>query len=99
MARKNEEEFQRYYDRAKKICIVLAVSLTLLFLMLSGVLLRLLGTKEEVYDMAREYVNIIFLGIPFLVFLPTVLRGIEKQGKQPHTAVCNDSFLAVQHCS
>ena len=49
---KNEEEFQRYYDRAKKICIVLAVSLTLLFLMLSGVLLRLLGTKEEVYDMA-----------------------------------------------
>lgn len=77
---KNEEEFQRYYDRAKKICIVLAVSLTLLFLMLSGVLLRLLGTKEEVYDMAREYVNIIFLGIPFLVFYQLFSGALRSRG-------------------
>lgn len=77
---KNEEEFQRYYDRAKKICIVLAVSLTLLFLMLSGVLLRLLGTKEEVYDMAREYVNIIFLGIPFLAFYQLFSGALRSRG-------------------
>ena len=77
---KNEEEFQRYYDRAKKICIVLAVSLTLLFLMLSGVLLRLLGTKEKVYDMAREYVNIIFLGIPFLVFYQLFSGVLRSRG-------------------
>ncbi len=77
---KNEEEFQRYYDRAKKICIVLAVSLTLLFLMLSGVLLRLLGTKEEVYDMAQEYVNIIFLGIPFLVFYQLFSGALRSRG-------------------
>lgn len=77
---KNEEEFECYYNKAKRICIVLATTLTAVFFMISGVMLRLLGTKDEVYNMAREYVNIIFLGIPFLVFYQLFSGALRSRG-------------------
>lgn len=77
---KNEQEFERYYTKAKRICIVLALVLTIVFLVAAGVILRLLGTKDEVYNMAREYVNIIFLGIPFLVFYQLYSGALRSRG-------------------
>ena len=50
----NEQEFDVYYVRAKKICFVLAIVLTIFFLFASGPILRLLGTKDEVYAMAQK---------------------------------------------
>lgn len=77
---KNEDEFGRYYEKAKKICIILAVVLTIAFFLLSGAILRLLGTKDEVYMMAKEYVNTIFLGIPFLVFYQLYSGALRSRG-------------------
>ncbi len=76
----NEQEFDVYYVRAKKICFVLAIVLTIFFLFASGPILRLLGTKDEVYAMAQKYINIIFLGIPFLVFYQLFSGALRSRG-------------------
>lgn len=76
----NEQEFEVYYARSKRICFVLAIVLTGFFFLVSGVILRLLGTKDEVYTMAREYINIIFLGIPFLVYYQLFSGALRSRG-------------------
>ncbi len=65
---KNEQRFAVCYHMSKKICAVLAAALTAVFLLISGSILRMLGTKEEVYPMAKTYVDTILLGTPFLAF-------------------------------
>ena len=77
---KNEEAFDVYYRVSKKICLLLAVVLTACALLTSGMILRLLGTKEEVYAMAKEYVNTIFLGIPFLTFYQLFSGALRSRG-------------------
>lgn len=76
----NEQEFEVYYARSKRICFVLAIVLTGFFFLVSGAILRLLGTKDEVYTMAREYINIIFLGIPFLVYYQLFSGALRSRG-------------------
>lgn len=77
---KNEEEFSIYYEMSKKICVVLAVVLTVIFCLISGEILKWLGTKDEVYAMAKEYVNTIFLGIPFLTFYQLFSGALRSRG-------------------
>ncbi|GFI22272.1 multidrug export protein MepA [Lachnospiraceae bacterium] len=76
----NEQKFEIYFAGAKRICFVLAIVLTVVFLLVSGVILQLLGTKDEVYTMAREYTNILFLGIPFLVFYQLFSGALRSRG-------------------
>lgn len=76
----NEQEFELYYVRAKKICLVLAIALIIFFFFVSGAILHLLGTKDEVYAMAQKYINIIFLGIPFLVFYQLFSGALRSRG-------------------
>ncbi|MBD5531121.1 MAG: MATE family efflux transporter [Lachnospiraceae bacterium] len=96
---KNEEEFDLYYKVSKKICLILAVILTVSALLTSGWILRLLGTKEEVYSMAREYVNTIFLGIPFLTFYQLFSGALRSRGNShiplfamTVSSLCNIAF-------
>lgn len=77
---KNEEDFGIYYKMSKRICIVLAIVLTVIFCLISGEILRMLGTKDEVYAMAKEYVNTIFLGIPFLSFYQLFSGVLRSRG-------------------
>ncbi len=77
---KNEERFGIYYQTAKKICLVMAVVLTAVFLMISGSILKMLGTKDEVYPMAKVYVDTIFLGIPFLAFYQLFSGALRSRG-------------------
>lgn len=76
----NERGFETYYTKAKKICFVLAIGLPVFFFLVSGVILRLLGTKDEVYAMAQEYIYVIFLGIPFLVFYQLFSGALRSRG-------------------
>lgn len=76
----NERGFETYYTKAKKICFVLAIGLPVFFFLVSGVTLRLLGTKDEVYAMAQEYIYVIFLGIPFLVFYQLFSGALRSRG-------------------
>lgn len=96
---KNEEEFSIYYKVSEKICLILAVALTVCALLTSGWILRLLGTKEEVYSMAREYVNMIFLGIPFLTFYQLFSGALRSRGNShiplfamTVSSLCNIAF-------
>ncbi len=96
---KNEEEFTIYYKVSKKICLILAVVLTVCALFTSGWILRLLGTKEEVYSMAREYVNTIFLGIPFLTLYQLYSGALRSRGNShipllamTISSLCNIAF-------
>lgn len=77
---KNEKDFGIYYNMSKKICIVLAAVLTAMFILVSGYILKMLGTKHEVYEMSREYVNTIFLGIPFLTFYQLFSGALRSRG-------------------
>lgn len=68
-------------------------------LLTSGWILRLLGTKEEVYSMAREYVNTIFLGIPFLTFYQLFSGALRSRGNShiplfamSVSSLCNIAF-------
>ena len=76
----NERGFETYYTKAKKICFVLAIGLPVFFFLVSGMILRLLGTKDEVYAMAQEYIYVIFLGIPFLVFYQLFSGALRSRG-------------------
>lgn len=77
---KNEESFSIYYKTSKRICFFLAIVLTVVFLLISDRILGLLGTKAEVYAMAKEYVNTIFLGIPFLTFYQLFSGALRSRG-------------------
>lgn len=77
---KNEQRFAVCYHMSKKICAVLAAVLTVIFLLISGSILRMLGTKEEVYPMAKTYVDTILLGTPFLAFYQLFLGALRSRG-------------------
>ena len=77
---KNEQRFAVCYHMSKKICAVLAAALTVIFLLISGSILRMLGTKEEVYPMAKTYVDTILLGTPFLAFYQLFSGALRSRG-------------------
>ena len=65
---KDESAFSQYYKKAKAICFGLTISLVALLLGTSGFVLRVLDTKDEVFSFAKTYVDVIFAGLPFLIF-------------------------------
>ena len=77
---KDEASFTRYYKKAKAICFVLAISLLVLLLSTSGFMLRALDTKEEVFSYAKTYVDIIFAGLPFLIFYQLFAAVLRSRG-------------------
>ncbi|PYG01830.1 putative efflux protein, MATE family [Georgenia satyanarayanai] len=77
--RADERGLERYLNAFVVTLLVLSVVVGALGYGLSGGLLGLLGTPEEIVAPAQEYLRITFLGIPFLfgyTFLSTVLRAV-----------------------
>ena len=77
---KNEQAFDYYYKKARKICIAISVSFVIVLLLSSNLLLTLIGTKAEAFDFAKTYVDIIFMGIPFLVFYQFFAATLRSRG-------------------
>ncbi|WP_044914916.1 MULTISPECIES: MATE family efflux transporter [unclassified Butyrivibrio] len=77
---KDETAFSQYYKKAKAICFVLAISLVAILLSTSGFVLRALDTKEEVFSFAKIYVDVIFLGLPFLIFYQFFAAVLRSRG-------------------
>ncbi|SHI67078.1 putative efflux protein, MATE family [Butyrivibrio fibrisolvens DSM 3071] len=77
---KNEQAFDYYYKKARKICIAISVSFVTVLLLCSNFLLTLIGTKAEAFDFAKTYVDIIFMGIPFLVFYQFFAATLRSRG-------------------
>ncbi|MBD8061009.1 MATE family efflux transporter [Oceanitalea stevensii] len=77
--RGDERGLARYLNAFVVTLLVLSVVLGGLGYAFSGSLLALLGTPESIMAPAQEYLQITFLGIPFLFgynFLSTVLRAV-----------------------
>ncbi|SFU83630.1 MATE family efflux transporter [Butyrivibrio sp. M55] len=77
---KNEKAFKHYYKKARLICIVISTILVLILTAGSGLLLGIIGTKAEAFEYAKTYVDIIFLGIPFLVFYQLFAATLRSRG-------------------
>jgi putative MATE family efflux protein len=77
---KNEKSFEDYYKKSRLICLAISVVFVVLLLAFSGLLLRIIGTKEEAFEYARTYVNVLFAGIPFLVFYQFFAAVLRSRG-------------------
>ncbi|MBQ6588264.1 MAG: MATE family efflux transporter [Butyrivibrio sp.] len=93
---KNEKDFATYYKKARLICLVISIVFVAGLLVSSGLLLRLIGTKTEAFSYAKTYVDVIFAGIPFLVFYQFFAAVLRSRGNsQIHlmamtiSSICN----------
>lgn len=77
---KDERAFEVYYQKSKKICFILSIVLVILFISISDILLKLIGTKDEVFLYAKKYVNTIFIGLPFLIFYQFFAATLRCRG-------------------
>ncbi len=77
---KDEAAFYQYYKKAKAICFVLAISLVAILLGTSGFVLRAIDTKAEVFSFAKTYVDVIFLGLPLLIFYQLFAAVLRSRG-------------------
>ncbi|MCR5343455.1 MAG: MATE family efflux transporter [Butyrivibrio sp.] len=77
---KNEKAFEDYYKKSRLICLAISVVFVVLLLLFSGLFLRIIGTKEEAFEYARTYVNVLFAGIPFLVFYQFFAAVLRSRG-------------------
>lgn len=102
---KNEKAFKHYYKKARLICIVIAIAFVIVLTAGSGVLLSVIRTKDEVFDNAKTYVDIIFMGIPFLVFYQFFAATLRSRGNSriplaamTVSSLCNIVFDYVFIC-
>ena len=77
---KDEETFDKYYKKARFLCFIISALLVVVLLSTSRILLQLIDTKEEVFDYALTYVNVIFAGVPFLVFYQFFAAVLRSRG-------------------
>ena len=61
---RNMKEFQRYFFNGCWLCLGLSALVTALTVSLTPALLRLIHTPAELFQNARTYITIVFLGIP-----------------------------------
>ena len=77
---KNEKAFEKYYRKARLLCFAISALFVVVLLLSSGLLLNVIGTKPEAFDYAKTYVNVIFAGIPFLVFYQFFAAVLRSRG-------------------
>ena len=77
---KNERAFDYYYKKARIICIAISIVFVVALLTCSSFLLSIIGTKAEAFSYAKTYVDVIFLGTPFLVFYQFFAATLRSRG-------------------
>ncbi|MBF0996059.1 MAG: MATE family efflux transporter [Lachnospiraceae bacterium] len=77
---KNERKFATYYKKARTLCIWLSLILVIILFFFTKYLLRLIGTKQEVFDYAYTYVFTIFMGVPLLIFYQLFSSALRSRG-------------------
>lgn len=89
----NVEGLKRYLNAFVVILIIMSLSFTIIGVLATDLLLQILGMPEDTFSMAKEYLQINFIGVIFLFgynFISTVLRAIGDS-KSPLVFV----FIAV----
>lgn len=76
---KNINKVKRAIDTAYIVLFIASLVITIVGLIFSGYILRLLGTPEEMIHQAQTYINIIFIGIIGMFgynSISAILRGL-----------------------
>ncbi|WP_147634494.1 MATE family efflux transporter [Treponema pectinovorum] len=97
MGAKDKTDFNKYFYNALYICLAISIILTFSTLLFSKELLKLIKTPAEIFDMAKDYIFIIFSGIPFSVlynYSASVLRS-NGDSKHPFYFLVATNFLNI----
>ncbi len=73
----NHSEMRKYITNSIYICAGIAIILTSATMLLTGPILRLMNTPDEIFDYAYKYIIIIFAGITATMF-SNMLSGILR---------------------
>lgn len=90
-------QFQRYFFNGCWLCLGLSLGVTALTVALTGPLLRMIQTPEELFQDAKIYITIIFLGIPAAYlynFCSSALRAVGDS-QRPTWFLLASSFLNI----
>jgi putative MATE family efflux protein len=90
----DEKALRLYVFNAAILTVILAIILPLVCCLLCPNILQLLSTPDDIYDLAYQYLLIIFLGIPFTL-LYNLLSGILRSVGDSRTPFL---FLAFSTC-
>lgn len=94
---KDDAEFKRYFWNGTWVCIVMSLLVTVLMVLLTEPLLRLIKTPEDILYDAALYIKIIFAGIPATVlynFCAGVLCA-AGDSQRPTMFLLASSFLNI----
>ena len=91
---KDPEEFKRYFFNGVWLCLITAAVVTGLMTALTGTLLRLIHTPQEIFEDAFTYIRIIFLGIPCSVLYNFCAGALRATGDSQRPT----QFLLFSSC-
>lgn len=80
----DRRELQRYFVSGIALSILISIILTFLTVVLTGPLLRLIQTPDDIISMASVYIGIIFLGIPAAVLYNFSAGALRAVGDSRH---------------
>ena len=81
---KDQGGLRKYLFNGALLCVVLSVVFTLFTTLMTGPLLQLIHTPEELYADAVLYIRIIFLGIPATVLYNYASSVLRAMGDSQH---------------
>lgn len=90
-------EFKRYYWNGMWLCIIMAIVMTIITLLGSDWLLRLIQTPDNIFSDASIYIRVLFIGIPASIlynFSSSALRA-AGDSKHPFYFLLFSSFLNI----
>ena len=89
MGKGNREEAVRYGAGGISMLVLSGLGLMLLTLLLTGPVLYLFGATEEVLPLARTYLRIIAVGMPFLLLTTGGTLLVRADGSPNYTLLCS----------
>lgn len=87
---KNREKLSHYAGSAISLAFIIGIVLVVTSHILSGALLRLIGTPDEIIGLASSYINILYYGIPFQMLSNnfTAISRSVGESKKPLCFFC-----------
>lgn len=87
---KNREKLSHYAGSAISLAFIIGIVLVVTSHILSGPLLRLIGTPDEIIGLASSYINILYYGIPFQMLSNnfTAISRSVGESKKPLCFFC-----------
>jgi len=93
----NMRKLRMYVANSAYLCILIATIVTTLSVVFCEPILRLMNTPSDIFEYSKEYIIVIFAGIP-VIFLYNILSGIIRSmgdGKTPVVFLVISAILNI----